>query len=258
MSRPMRSDVRGPRASRIAGLLMLAAGASVAAQAPARRPPAGFLPRRSVVGRAARRVDARRLRRLDDPGRSAAAREGRRTGGTDPPAWSAGDPEDAGAGRRVDRSGAAIGRARGRHPPRPAARRRLAVADAALLRPPLRDPGRRPQRHLRRRQRRPAADRRHERAAGAEGSRLAHGAARPDRLTGRLEVFVDGETTPIMTATDRAIPPGGWAWGRSTMRAPSGASACRVCPRRPDPPVDPTSKTIRPARPVFRYTTGLR
>ena len=26
--------------------------------------------------------------------------------------------------------------------------------------------------------------------------------------TGRLEVFVDGETTPIMTATDRAIPSG--------------------------------------------------
>ena len=26
--------------------------------------------------------------------------------------------------------------------------------------------------------------------------------------TGRLEVFVDGETSPIMTATDRAIPSG--------------------------------------------------
>ena len=34
-------------------------------------------------------------------------------------------------------------------------------------------------------------------------ARLVHTAS-----TGRLEVFVDGETTPIMTATDRAIPSG--------------------------------------------------
>ena len=76
--------------------------------------------------------------------------------------------------------------------------------------------------------------------------------------TGRLEVFVDGETTPIMTATDRAIPSGRLGVGsfddagafrgirvQGTARgALIGASI-----RRSIPPE---------ARPVFRYTTGLR
>ena len=73
--------------------------------------------------------------------------------------------------------------------------------------------------------------------------------------TGRLEVFVDGETAPIMTATDRTIPSGRLAWGRSTTPVPSGASTCRASPRprpRPPEPGDPA------AGPVFRYTTGLR
>ena len=96
----------------------------------------GVVQRRPVVGRAPRRLDARRLRRVDDPRWPAPAREGRRARRPDPPAGRAGDPQDAAARGCIDRGRAAIGRTRGCHPPRPAARRRLAVADPALLRAP--------------------------------------------------------------------------------------------------------------------------
>ena len=83
--------------------------------------------------------------------------------------------------------------------------------------------------------------------------------------TGRLEVFVDGETTPIMTATDRAIPSGRLGVGSfdDTGRLPGHPRAGRARGALTAPSSNPDlpkrrRETIRPARPVFRYTTGLR
>ena len=158
------------------------------------------------------------------------------------------------ARRRVDRRRAAVGRTRGRHPRRHPARRRLAVADTALLRPPVGGARRRPQRHLHRRQRRPPTHRRQQRPSRPDGPRLAYGSAGPNASTGRLEVFVDGETAPIMTATDRTSRPDGW--GSGSFDDPGAFRRIRVQGTpRPLAPVVPGDRTRR-ARPFFRYTTG--